>query len=38
MTFYTVHGFIDYLGMTDTAISRILSASSVSLVVSKKIK
>lgn len=36
MIFYAVHGFIDSLGLTDTAISHVLSASSVFLGVSKK--
>lgn len=38
MIFYTIHGFIDYLGLTDTAISHIPSASCVSPGVSKKKK
>lgn len=38
MIFYTVYGFIDYLGLTDTPINHILSASYASPGVSKKKK
>lgn len=38
MLFYTVHGFIEYLGLTDTTINYILSASYASAGVRKKKK
>lgn len=38
MIFYTVHGFIDYLGLTDTTINHMLSASYASPGVRKKKK